>query len=455
MRSLIRVVCLLSCILFASTVQAESKPNILVMLADDLGYSDLSCYGSTENETPHLDALANQGLRLTDFYAACAVCSPSRAASLTGRFPVRVGVYSWIHPSQKIHLRVEEKTTAELLKAAGYRTAHVGKWHLGDDLVDGSGPKPTPADHGFDHWFATANNASPSHHNPKNFVRNGTAVGETEGYSCQLVVDEAIGWLEESESEQPFYLNVCFHEPHAPVSAPPGYRKRHLNTKKPDYYGCIENMDAAVGRLLGYLRETGLDNNTFVLFTSDNGSYMAGSNDPLKGRKTQLWEGGIREPGIIRWPGHTTPGTISQEPAGIVDILPTLCEVAGISPPNDRTLDGVSLVPLFKAKELKRNHPLYWFYNPSRPVCVIREGDYCLVADPTLDLPRPNMFNEKFIGPIKETELTNFRLYNLRTDEKQEHDLSAEEPERFQLMVASMRKLHREVVSEGYDWRDH
>jgi len=449
------VAALLAGALLGSPAGAAPRPSVVIILAVDLGSGDLSCTGSGENRTPVLDTLASQGMRFTDFYAACAVCSPSRAAMLTGRFPVRAGVYSWIATSHNMHLRVEETTIAELLKDAGYDTAHVGKWHLGYDLEDGGeGSGPDPGDHGFDHWLATGNNARPSHRNPDNFVRNGRALGEVEGYSCQIVVDEALRWLDDHrDPDRPFFLNVWFHEPHMRVAAPPELKARHRDTKRPAYYGSIENMDRAVGRLLETLDAMGAADDTLVIFTSDNGSYMAGSNGPLRGRKTSLWEGGIRVPGIIRLPGRVKAGTVSPVPAGIVDILPTVCDVVGIDPPSDRTLDGVSLAPLFDGRPITRHKPLYWFYSPSRPVCVIRDGDWCLVADPDIDLPRQNFFKESFIGPVKEAKLVNFRLFNLRQDPAQEQDLADARPKRLAEMKRAMIDLHRDVVGEGYDWR--
>jgi len=452
--SLVRLFASISLILVTSfSLNAQERPNIVILLADDLGWGDLSCYGSPENETPHLDALADEGAKFTNFYAACAVCSPSRAATLTGRYPVRVGVYSWISSSHNMHLRVEETTIAELLKEANYQTAHVGKWHLGYDLEDGSGDGPDPGDHGFDHWMATGNNASPSHRNPRNFVKNGEALGELEGYSCDLVVNEGIDWLKTTKDSHPFFLNLWFHEPHRRVAAPPELAARHADTKEPEYYGCIENMDQAVGRLLKHLEETGKRENTLIIFTSDNGSYMPGSNGHLKGRKTTLWEGGIREPAMFVWPGQIPAKTVCETPAGIVDILPTVCEAVGIEAPQDRTLDGMSLFPVFENPEMKRPQPLYWFYNPSRPVCVIRDNQWCLIADPTLDLSRSNMFQESFIGPIKETGLTNFRLYNLEDDPSQENDLAAAHPDVTETMKSKMRTIHNDVVDEAYDWR--
>ena len=438
---------------------AAERPNVVVLLADDLGYGDLSCYGSPEIETPALDGLAAAGARFTDFYAGSAVCSPSRAALLTGRFPVRASVYSWIHSSHNMHLRDAERTLAEVLKGAGYKTAHVGKWHLSYDLAEGSGPDPDPGDQGFDHWVATGNNANPSHRDPKNFVRNGEPLGKIEGYSSHIVAEEAIGWLEDRKgSEKPFYLNVWFHEPHRKVAAPKELRQRHQDTRKPAYYGCIENMDRAIGRLLEKLEAIGAAEDTMVIFASDNGSYMrdpAGkSNGGLKGRKTQLWEGGIRVPGIIRWPGHVEAGRVIEEPAGLVDILPTVAEAVDAPLPDGVTIDGTSLLPLLEnSAAFERGTPLYWFYSPSRPVCVIREGDWSLVADPTLELPRQNFFEEAFIGKVKRTGLTNFRLYNVRRDPAQKHNVAAEHPGRLEAMKREMIELHKDVVAEAYDWR--
>lgn len=443
------------CLTFDAISQVSTRPNVVILLADDLGYADLSCYGSKEVHTPVLDKLAEDGMRFTDFYAASAVCSPSRAALMTGRFSVRAGVYSWIHPSQKMHLHTDETTIAELLKSAGYNTAHVGKWHLGYDLEEGSGRGPAPHDHGFDHWLATGNNARPSHHNPDNFVRNGQALGQTEGYSSEIVVDEVIDWLDKTSGSQPFFLNVWFHEPHAPVAAPPELTQRHSHTTLPAYYGSIENMDAHIGRLLKKLEDMNVTNNTLVIFMSDNGSYRGkeGSNGDLKAGKTSLWEGGIRVPGIIRWPGQIKPRSTETTPSGLIDILPTICEVTGTPLPKNGRVDGVSLVPLFDGKRLDRKKPLYWLYSPSRPMCVIRENDWCLIADPELDIPKDNLFKEEWIGLVKQTELANFRLFNLRDDPGQHHDVAEKNPGKLKEMKKKMIALHKEVVSEAIDWR--
>lgn len=433
--------------------EEPQRPNIVLMLADDLGWSDLSCYGSAQVKTPHIDSLAEDGLKFTDFYAGSAVCSPSRACLLTGRYPVRAGVYSWIHTSHRMLLRDEEVTIAEMLKELDYATVHSGKWHLGYQLENGSGDQPDPGDQGFDYWMATGNNAVPSHRNPQNFVRNGVAVGETEGYSCQLVVDEALDWYEKHrDPAKPFFMNIWFHEPHARVAAPEHLRARHMDTRNPDYYGCIENLDLAVGRLLDHLDRKGVAENTIVIFTSDNGSYMEGSNGNLRGRKTQLWEGGIREVGLMRWPGRISPGSNSSFPCGLVDVFPTLAAAVGGRIPSDRIIDGIDLTPVFGGRTPMRQRPLYWFYNPSRPVCVVRSGLFSLIADPVMDLPRGNMFLESYIPDIKKTGLTNFRLYDHSRDPGQEMDVSHQFPEIFEELKASMHEIHRSVVDEAYDW---
>jgi len=434
----------------------NKKPNVVILLADDLGYRDLSSYGSKEVETPVLDQLAASGMKFTNFYAASGVCSPSRAALLTGRFSLRAGVYSWLDPSQKMHLHRDEISIAEILKGAGYKTAHIGKWHLGYDLVAESGPGPNPHDQGFDYWFATGNNALPTHLNPNNFVRNGKAMGEIKGYSSQIVANEAINWLDNNvKSSKPFYLNLWFHEPHEKVAAPDEFTKRHKHTSTPAYYGSIENMDMNIGRVLKKLDDMNLSENTIVIFMSDNGSKQGkeGSNGELKAAKGTLWEGGIRVPGIIRWPGKVKAGTIEETPAGLVDILPTLTEITGTLIPKDRTIDGTSLTPLFNNKKIARKKPLFWYYNPSRPVCVIREGDWNLIADPVIDVPKDNVFKEEWIGIIKESPLTNFRLFNLKNDISQKNDVSSQHPKLFEALKKKMIELHKEVVTEARDWR--
>ncbi|WP_339746895.1 sulfatase-like hydrolase/transferase [uncultured Rubinisphaera sp.] len=433
----------------------KSQPNVVVLLADDLGYQDLSCYDGPVN-TPTLDKLAASGMRMTQFYSGCAVCSPSRATLLTGRHHIRTGVYSWINDaSQNSHLLERENTLAEILKSNGYTTAHIGKWHLG--LPTEKRDKPTPGDHGFDYWLATANNASPSHKNPDNFIRNGEPVGKTEGYSCQLLVDEAIGWLDSrTNADQPFFLNLWFHEPHAPIAAPDDIVSDYgkLNDKAAIYSGTIDNTDRAIARLLAKLKEIEAPENTLIVYASDNGSYRDDRTGGLKGKKGQNWEGGIRVPGIFSWPGKIPAEQVSDEPAGVVDILPTICGLLKIDPPAHRHLDGSNLALLLtgNADQFKRHQPLFWHLQKARPIVAMRSGRYSLVADPDYELSTSNMFDEAWIPTIKAGTYANFRLYDLDKDPQQTNDLSASNSDVLTKLKSQLLEINASIMQDAHDW---
>ena len=425
--------------LASSAVLAEpsGRPNILVMLCDDLGYGDLECYGHPVIKTPNLNRLAEEGVKFTDFYAAAPVCSPSRTGMLTGRTPNRAGVYDWIPAGSPMHMPRSEVTIASLLRSAGYATCHVGKWHCNGKF--NSPEQPQPNDHGFDHWFSTQNNAAPSHRDPTNFVRNGQRVGPLKGFSSDIIVDEAISWLDRYPKDRPFCLFVWFHEPHEVVDSPEplveGYSRA---TKKGEalYYANVAQVDQAVGRLLKKLDESNYRQSTFALFTSDNGPETLnrypnawrshGSPGPLRGMKLHLYEGGTRVPGILRWPGRVKPGSVINTPIGFVDLLPTLCEAAGVAAPRDRRLDGASFLPALSGKPLNRKQPLYWQYNHAlgEMKVAIRDGDWKLLADAALN---------------------RFELYNLRTDISEKNDLSAKEPKRLNAMAQVLKDLHADI----------
>jgi len=431
-----------------------TRPNILVLLADDLGYSDLSCYGSRSTKTPHLDRLAESGMRFTDFYAPAPNCSPSRAGLLTGRSPSRTGMYSYIPPNGPHYLPRSEITIAELLRDAGYNTAHMGKWHLCYDML--SEDFPQPLDHGFDYSLGTENNASPSHKDPTNFVRNGKAVGEIEGYSCQIVADEVINYLDDkSDSDKPFFICAWFHETHTPIASPPELVKRHGNAKSKEdalYYANVENLDIAVGRILEALDKRGLANDTFVIFSSDNGGVRPESCAPLRGRKSFVWEGGIREPGIIRWPGRVKAGSVCRQPAGLIDLLPTFCAMAGCEVPDDRPIDGASLLPLFEGRQLRRSTPLFWYFYRTAPAAAMRVDEWVIVGYLEKGLPKSHALTAGQMDFLKRAKLDRFELFNLRQDLAQTTDLSSQHAERFEDMKRQMVKLHGEVVAEGPVW---
>ncbi|MFC1739509.1 sulfatase-like hydrolase/transferase [Planctomycetota bacterium] len=428
---------------FLSAITSKTKTNFVIVLCDDLGYGDLSCYGHPHIKTPNLDNLAAEGLKLTDCYAAAPVCSPARAGILTGRTPYRCGIYDWIPHQSPMHLKTKEVTFAKLLKNAGYATCQIGKWHCNGDL--NSPEYPQPNDHGFEYWLSTQDDAWPSHHNPDNFVRNGQPLGRLEGYSSQLIAQEAIDFLQKKwDRSKSFCLFVCFHAPHEPIVTAPEFLDMYKDKKEAEYYGNVTQMDYEFGRLMTQLDKMKLRDQTFVMFTSDNGPEILnrypgaersfGSPGPLRGMKLHMYEGGIRVPGIIRWPNHIKPGSVSQQPVNGTDVLPTLCSIAGLKLPVDRPIDGLDITPIFKDKKLKRKVPLYWRYDLalSEPFKVaMRQGDFKILAD---------------------NKMTKFELYNLSTDISEKNDLAESESERLQAMRKTLIELHNEIDTQRPKW---
>ena len=367
-----------------NTSAPKRAPNVVLLLADDLGSKDIGCYGGPV-KTPVLDSLAQKGVKFTNFYSAAPVCSTARASLLTGRHHLRTGVYTVIQDHiHRMHLLKSETTIAEILQTNGYATAHVGKWHLGTPFRGMK--KPWIDEHGFDYWFATDLNAAPSHKDPVNFWRNRQRVGPLKGYACQLVVDEAIGWLNSKRDQQkPFFLNVWFHEPHAPLAAPADIVAEYgqPSDQAAVYSATIDNTDRAIGRLIQHLEKTGQLNNTIIIYTSDHGSYRPERNGKLRGRKGSLLEGGTRTPGIVYWKKLTNNSHVENTPASALDILPTICGLTGAAVPANLRLDGTDLSPLLTgdpASQFKRQQPLTWHSPASQPTVVMRDGQYSLVG---------------------------------------------------------------------------
>ncbi len=486
---------------------AGQRPNVVVLFADDLGYQDIGCYDGPV-KTPALDRLAADGVRFNDFYSGASVCSPSRATLLTGRHHIRAGIYSvLIFNTERMHLLEREVTLPEVLKSHGYTTAHFGKWHLG--LPRGDHNKPSPAEHGFDYWFGMASGAHPSHKNPVNFLRNGEPVGPIEGYSCQIVVDDAISWLEEKrDPDAPFFLNLWFHEPHDVIAAPETIVSQYgdLNDQAAVYSGTIDNTDRAIARLLDKLKEVDSPENTLVVYSSDNGSYRLDRVGNLRGKKGSNYEGGIRVPGIFYWPGHITKGHVQREPAGVIDLLPTVCGLVGIDNPEGVHLDGSDLSPLLTGRdsEFIRHQPLYFHQPTSNPTVAIRSGKYSMLAYRDFEYPRDrnaiaeverqiedvltkanspelvpwvtrtdsfykvfknkdaerlrgrfmrlNMFQESWIPTLKAGGYKRFELYDLTTDPGQQKDLSAQLADVTARLKKEMLEITASVMAEGPDW---
>ena len=504
--SLLALLPVLFCV--ATCGSAERPPNVVVLLADDLGWKDIGCYGGPV-QTPALDKLASEGTRFTHFYSGAAVCSPSRAVLLTGRNNLRASIYSWINDQdQRSHLPVNETTLAEVLKSNGFDTAHFGKWHLGMPTTR-QPDKPTPSEHGFDYWFATANNAQPSHRNPRNFVRNGKPVGELKGYACDLVVEDAIQWLDSrNETERPFFLNVWFHEPHAPLAAPPDLIETYGQTSDPAaiYSATIANTDQAIARLIKKLREIDAPENTLIIYSSDNGSYRSDRVGDLRGTKGSNYQGGVRVPGIFYWPGHIARGAVTETPAGLVDLLQTVCGLAKIPPP-ERPLDGTDLSPVLRQESarIQRKQPLFWALPLAGPAFAIRDDQYAMVAHRDGPIPkdqealtqikrrieevlrskgifeketrsstfekqlfegfsdrdaerlrgqfiRLNQFHESWIPTLRKADLAGFELYDLEADPEQKVDLSARLPLVHARLKKTLQKLVESAYRDAHDW---
>ena len=429
--------------LSAAPAAAADKPNVVLFLADDLGWGDLGCYGHPRIQTPHLDAFAKQGVRLTQCYSASAVCSPSRSALLTGRTPHRNGVYTWIAEGAEVHLRTTEITLPKLLKDAGYATCHVGKWHLNGKFNNPAQPQPN--DHGYEHWMATQNNAGPSHKNPTNFVRDGKPVGKLEGYSAPLVADEAIEWLKNGrDKSKPFFLAVWTHEPHLPIETDPEFQKPYADLDEDfrQHHGNVSQLDHAFGKLMKALDDQKLADTTFVFFTSDNGpegdglkNRTRGSTGGLRGRKRAMYEGGIRVPGIARWPGRIKPGTTADAPVVGSDFFPTALGLCGVKPPSDRVIDGADVLPVLtgQAAAADRKVPLYWRLNmaPNNLHVAMRDGDWKVIAS---------------------QDFAKVELYDLKADPRETKELGAKEPERLAAMTKRLKELNAEIEKEGPDW---
>ena len=456
---------------------AAPRPNVVVILCDDLGYGDLGCYGNKIIKTPNLDKLAADGICLTSAYSAAPVCSPSRVGLLTGRNPNLAGVYDWIPEAEVggansrnlVHMRDTETTIPMLLKTQGYATALAGKWHCNSVFNDPS--QPQPDDMGFDYWFATQRSAYPSHENPVNFVRNGKPVGEMDGFSCQIVAAEGIGWMKsqlEKNAEQPFFLYLTFHEPHEPVASPKElvaqYRDKAENENQAEYFANVANVDLAVGKVLAALDEAGVRENTLIIFTSDNGpethgryakaAHSYGSAGALKGMKLWTHEGGFRVPGIINWQGTIPAGQVSDVPVVSFDFLPTFVNLAEGKLP-EIELHGTDLSSFLKGGELKRETPLFWaFYNATNEHRIaMRDGDWKIMAKLNHGkLPKYQNIDSANSELVASAELTDFLLYNIAEDPAEADELSGKEAEKLAELSKKLQAAYHHMIETMHTW---
>jgi len=456
------------------------SPNILFILIDDMGWKDAACCGSEFYETPNLDKLAGQGMMFTDAYASCPVCSPTRASVMTGKYPATVGITDWIDSGGRCHPRrgrlvdvpyiknlpLSEYVISTALKDNGYVTWHVGKWHLG-------GEGYLPQDHGFDVNVGGCHAGSPGrggYFSPWN-IGPLQGVDVPEGtYLTDYLTDQAIELIQ-GNGDSPFFLNMWYYSVHTPIQAkeekikkyeakaaamgldkletfqdgdffPADSTKtrrirRRLVQSDPVYAAMIESLDENIGRLLQALEDAGEAENTIVVFTSDNGGLATSEgsptcNAPLSEGKGWMYEGGTREPLFVRWPGVVQPGAICHEPVTTPDFYPTLLEAAGLDLIPEQHVDGVSLMPLLKGADTLDREAIFWHYphygnQGGTPGSSVRMGPHKLIE----------LFEDNRV-----------ELYNLETDPGEKHDLSQEQPERAQEMLATLQQWQQSVEAK-------
>ena len=401
------------------------RPNILFILADDHGYADISANNGPGVHTPHIDSIAASGLRLSQCYANSAVCSPSRAALLTGRYPDRVGVPGVIRQIEEEnwgYFDLEAITLPDMLRVAGYETIHIGKWHLG--LED----ENHPCERGFDEFHGFIDDMMDDYWTHRRFGKNGMRhnreVIDPEGHATDLFTEWTIDRIRDrSRAGKPFFIYLAYNAPHTPIQPPEEWvarvkaREPGLDEKRTVYNALVEHLDDGVGRVLTVLEESGLAENTIVVYTSDNGGWLpAGAcNDPLRGGKCDMYEGGIRVPCFVRWPKHIRSGSQSNQVVMLMDFFPTLCEIAGVDVTHE--IEGRSILPLLHGDSVDFSGRVYYW--------VRREGWFSLRG-----------FEQRYLGNdyhavrkggmklLHNDAFSPLELFDLARDERETTDLA-------------------------------
>ncbi len=455
MRGVLILSCLAACAApvcrAAGPTDSPRPPNVVLIFCDDLGYADVGCFGAGRIRTPNVDRLAREGIRLTDFYVAQAVCSASRAALLTGCYPNRVGIAGALDHRARIGLHPDEVTLAEVLKTRGYATAIIGKWHLGHL------PQFLPLRQGFDEWLGLpySNDMWPFHPEappgtyPPLPLYDGDRIVDPEvdpkdqDTLTARYTKRAVDFIGRHR-DRPFLVYLAHSMPHVPLHVSDA---RRGHSKAGLYGDVVEEIDWSLGEILRALRPLRLDRQTLVIFTSDNGPWLsygdhAGSAAPLREGKGTSWEGGVREPFVARWLGHIPPGAVCHEPAMTIDLLPTLAHLAGADLPA-RRIDGLDIWPLLSGVPGARSpHEALWFYYNQNELQALRSGRWKLTLPHTYrtlgDQPRASGGK-----PVKYHQVkVGLELYDLETDPGETHDVAAANPEvvaRLQGLVETAR----------------
>ncbi|PYK62109.1 MAG: arylsulfatase [Verrucomicrobia bacterium] len=428
-----------------SGAQEPARPNFVIVFTDDQGYQDVGCFGSPNIKTPNLDRMAREGMRFTDFYVGQPVCTASRAALLTGCYPNRVGLLGALGPHSKIGISDQELTIAQVLKTRGYATAIFGKWHLGDS------PQFLPTRHGFDEYFGLpySNDMWPNHptagknYPPLPLIQGENVVQEMPDQT-QLTTwysEHAVRFIEKNK-DRPFFLYVAHNMPHVPLHVSDKFKGR---SERGLYGDVIMEIDWSVGQILDALKKNGLDEKTLVVFTSDNGPWLlygthAGSALPLREGKTTTFDGGLREPCIMRWPGKIPVGSVCHEVAATMDLLPTFAKLAGAEVPRDRIIDGKDIWPLMSGQPGAKSPHEAYFYYWAKHLQAVRSGKWKLHLTHDYDHPDPPGHDGK-PGKYAKREI-GLALFDLETDVSETNNLAAQHPDlvaRLQALAAKCR----------------
>lgn len=417
---------------------AASKPNFIVIFTDDQGYQDLGCFGSPKIDTPNIDAMAEAGMRFTDFYAAESVCSPSRAALLTGCYPPRTGITRVLFPRHNTGLGPEQTTIASMLKKIDYATTCIGKWHLGHK------PKYLPTSKGFDSYFGIPYSndmkVDPKMdfakdcnwrkgQSPDNITKKKDWVPlmrdeKVVEYPCDQTTltrrytQEALDFID-TNKEKPFFLYLAHTMPHVPLYASPEFNDQ---SERGLYGDVIEEIDWGVGKITARLKELGIEDNTLIVYTSDNGPWLqkgknGGSAEPLRGGKFTAWEGGFREPTVMQWPGKIPAGKECDKVASTIDLLPTFAHLSGAPLPS-RKIDGKNIWPLMEGRQGIESPHEYYCYCKGKGVKAIRSGPW---------------------------KLKDGKLYNLRKDIGEEHDIAEDNPAIVKRLANKMKEFQQDM----------
>lgn len=448
---------------FGYSQSTITKPNVILVMADDLGYGDVGFNGNDVVLTPHLDKMAKEGIKFTDFYAAAPLCSPTRSSVLTGRSPFRQGIFA----AHTGGMRPAEITIAEVLKKEGYKTGFFGKWHLGwiePDKVESRGMYSPPWHHGYDETFATKS-AVPTWNPTKTpegwtrfgsrddgswggsiYIENGKPVTDNlDGDDSRIIMDRVVPFIEESiANDKPFFATIWFHAPHEPVVAGPEYLAKYPNISegKKHLYGSITAMDDQIGRLNQFLKENNVDENTIIFFCSDNGPADSltkkgtASAGPFRGHKHQMWEGGLRVPSLIYWPEHIKKALISNAQTSTNDYFPTILDVLNIKPNKKIPLDGISLKPLINGAKSIQKKPIAFGYQrlyKNTELFAYVKGQYKIC-----------------IPEVGE----NMMLFDLKNDPGETNNIALKKPELFKSMIAELEKV-KESWKDSREGKDY